>query len=339
MSNGYIGAFRKFASFPPEKISAGSTSKLLQYAPGSAEALLVFVGAVPQEPNVSYTVSGNVITFAEAVPYDGWIMYRGVEDSTSSSMNNDPTLAERWISSIGQIDEWIGYVPMDGGTYLRDQYPDAWNLIKLGKVPVVSESAWITDPSKRGSFTVGNGETTFRVPDRNGKTEGNPPLSSSGVYIVKLYGAVVNSGLMDASKLDRAVQRKVDKSSILGPCGPLIGGIPSGAIIESGSNANGRYTKYADGTLIAVKGISYTQPCNIAFGSLFETASIELGDSPHPMLSGTVTLFNITGNSVGVAVQNTAPTTTSFGTCKIWRPTSLPSQTGQVYMSYIGRWF
>lgn len=34
------------------------------------------------------------------------------------------------------------------------------------------------------------------------------------------------------------------------------GGIPTGAIIESGSNANGRYIKYADGTMICYNGFT-----------------------------------------------------------------------------------
>ncbi|MNJ61737.1 hypothetical protein D3C77_575420 [compost metagenome] len=36
------------------------------------------------------------------------------------------------------------------------------------------------------------------------------------------------------------------------------GGVPTGAIIESGSNANGTYTRFADGTQICTRTVSYT---------------------------------------------------------------------------------
>jgi len=36
------------------------------------------------------------------------------------------------------------------------------------------------------------------------------------------------------------------------------GGVPTGAIIERGSNANGEFVKYADGTQICFRSLSYT---------------------------------------------------------------------------------
>ena len=46
-----------------------------------------------------------------------------------------------------------------------------------------------------------------------------------------------------------------DKENILGVVSES-GGVPTGAIIESGSNANGEYVKYADGTLICYHKMS-----------------------------------------------------------------------------------
>lgn len=45
------------------------------------------------------------------------------------------------------------------------------------------------------------------------------------------------------------------KSNILGPVS-ISSGVPTGAIIERGANANGEFSRFADGTLIAV--LSYT---------------------------------------------------------------------------------
>lgn len=44
-------------------------------------------------------------------------------------------------------------------------------------------------------------------------------------------------------------------SDILGPVSQS-GGVPTGALIEQGSNANGTYTKFADGTMLCRHGLT-----------------------------------------------------------------------------------
>ncbi|UZE61034.1 prophage tail fiber N-terminal domain-containing protein [Aeromonas veronii] len=66
-----------------------------------------------------------------------------------------------------------GHVPSDGQILKRADYPDMWAAIAVGKVPVVYDEAWLADPHKRASFTLGDGVSTFRVPDENGKYAGS----------------------------------------------------------------------------------------------------------------------------------------------------------------------
>lgn len=68
---------------------------------------------------------------------------------------------------------WNGYVAADGQTLPRALYPDAFAAIQAGLVPVCSDVDWLADPAKRGCFTLGDGSTTFRVPDYNGKSVGS----------------------------------------------------------------------------------------------------------------------------------------------------------------------
>lgn len=50
------------------------------------------------------------------------------------------------------------------------------------------------------------------------------------------------------------------------------GGVPTGAIIERGSNANGEYVKFADGTMICANSFSFTNSGGGSIGgSLFRT--------------------------------------------------------------------
>ena len=65
------------------------------------------------------------------------------------------------------------------------------------------------------------------------------------------------------------------KQNILGTVSES-SGVPTGAIIERGSNANGEYVKYADGTLICTKQtvIPKTQAVTTDYGGVFGTAAI-----------------------------------------------------------------
>lgn len=79
-----------------------------------------------------------------------------------------------------------GCVPADGQTLTRALYPDAYAEIAAGKMPVVTEAAWSADPLQRGAYTLGDGSTTFRMPDYNGKQPGS-------IGAVFLRGDGVNS--------------------------------------------------------------------------------------------------------------------------------------------------
>lgn len=82
-----------------------------------------------------------------------------------------PVLSTAWVQLRTAM--WSGYTAGDGQLLKRADYPDAWAAIQAGKVPVVSDADWLADPLKRGSFTTGDGATTFRVPDYNGKCPGS----------------------------------------------------------------------------------------------------------------------------------------------------------------------
>ncbi|EOY1433473.1 TPA: prophage tail fiber N-terminal domain-containing protein [Yersinia enterocolitica] len=65
-----------------------------------------------------------------------------------------------------------GEAPQDGQLLSRALFPDAWAAIQA-KRTVITDAAWLADPLKRGQFSSGDGSTTFRVPDKNGKYSGS----------------------------------------------------------------------------------------------------------------------------------------------------------------------
>ena len=74
-----------------------------------------------------------------------------------------------WAPKRGAI--WAGWIPGDGQLVSRATFPDLAAAVADGAVPVVSEAEWLADPLKRG-LTLGDGTTSIRVPDYNGKSAG-----------------------------------------------------------------------------------------------------------------------------------------------------------------------
>ncbi|WP_454863375.1 hypothetical protein [Pseudomonas hormoni] len=118
-------------------------------------------------------------------------------------------------------------------------------------------------------------------------------------------------------------------------------GVPTGAIVESGSNANGTYTKYADGTMICKQDISVSASWAItsAIGSLFYNSS-PLALS-YAINFAAVPIVSMTLSTVGGAQWlfiGTAATTSSTPGCFTISAVSI---TTGIRLSYIaiGRWF
>ncbi|WP_150123834.1 phage tail protein [Achromobacter xylosoxidans] len=66
-----------------------------------------------------------------------------------------------------------GRIPADGQTISRATFPDLAAMVVAGTVPVATESDWLADPRNRGCYTAGDGSTTIRVPDLNGRSTGS----------------------------------------------------------------------------------------------------------------------------------------------------------------------
>ncbi|EPD8217832.1 phage tail protein, partial [Yersinia enterocolitica] len=60
----------------------------------------------------------------------------------------------------------------DGQELSRALFPDAWAAAQA-KGLVITEAEWQADPLKRMKWSSGNGTTTFRLPDENGKSPGS----------------------------------------------------------------------------------------------------------------------------------------------------------------------
>lgn len=105
---------------------------------------------------------------------------------------------------VGVVKFWGGvrtYIPKhnlppDGQILNRADYPKLWELLSAGGLPMITDSAWLATPTKRTSFSSGNGATTFRMPDYNGKSEnaiGSVTLRGDGASSAGESGVIQDS--------------------------------------------------------------------------------------------------------------------------------------------------
>ena len=108
-------------------------------------------------------------------------------------------------------------------------------------------------------------------------------------------------------------------------------------IVESGSNANGNYIKYNDGTMICYKEVSSSVAFDTTWGSLKE-GSLELGNYAQEFITKpNVQITNISGVGAIIESFSPEPTKTSIGKLYVVRPTTY---TGTVKIAVLatGRW-
>jgi hypothetical protein len=119
------------------------------------------------------------------------------------------------------------------------------------------------------------------------------------------------------------------------------GGVATGAIIERGSNSNGEYVRFADGTQICwarVPDIAITE--SFGTGGLFRSNTFSW-TFPATFVLGTVNgpnLFGRVGNANGLCVQIPYPDrTTQAIDIRAFATASVAST--NVFLTAIGRWF
>lgn len=82
-----------------------------------------------------------------------------------------PLLMPQWWPNRASVP--AGYAPADGQLLSRATFPDAWAGIQEGNVPTVADGTWLSTPLERCHYTAGDGVTSFRLPDYNGRSAGS----------------------------------------------------------------------------------------------------------------------------------------------------------------------
>lgn len=168
----------------------------------------------------------------------------------------------------------------------------------------------------------------------------NPDPSKNFVLSVP----AVADGTLSIKRQDGTNVLSIDatgKAVIPGVVGTVaqVGGIPTGQVVERGSNANGEYVRFADGTQICVKPSLGTMQTATAVGSIFRdaTANSLLWSYPAEFVPGSVAVSAYSEQTA----SNRWVTATAGGSgasCMAW--SGVTSTVAVEYgMCAIGRWF
>jgi hypothetical protein len=111
-------------------------------------------------------------------------------------------------------------------------------------------------------------------------------------------------------------------------------GVPTGALIERGSNANGEYARFADGTQICTSPVFVADATTVQ-GALFKWASDQTWTFPASFISTPVVTPGRTNSSLFVAAPSSSTTTSA--TVNVLSTVSLTSRSAM--LAAFGRWF
>ena len=109
------------------------------------------------------------------------------------------------------------------------------------------------------------------------------------------------------------------------------------SVVESGSNDNGSWIKYSDGTMICTKKVSGKIDMTTAWYTLY-TGEFNLGSSPQTFISAPFVNYSMVGEYAFVTGTTKKPTTTSLGNVMLVRPSSLTNMPYEIDIIAIGKW-
>lgn len=119
----------------------------------------------------------------------------------------------------------------------------------------------------------------------------------------------------------------------------LVGAINE-IVVESGTNTNGSWLKYANGTMICIKKIKFTGVViDKAWGSVYETESrISFGDYAQEFIEIPSVSIDLADGSTCFCESFFERTKTAIGSAFLWKPAVEPGGTMTFDIIAIGKW-
>lgn len=194
---------------------------------------------------------------------------------------------------LGTIQHWIGkranipdgWVALDGQLVNRADFPDLWPMVQAGAFPVLSDATWQSDITKRGLFSSGNGTTTFRFPDANGKYTG----SLQGLYLRGDGKTGTSSGQI----LEDAIRNITGEFAINVGVGVIGANAPTSGALTKGT----AYSSFMNGASAACHGARFDA-----------SLAVPTADENRPVSLVTIVIMRVRGGTSVIPAPGSAAT-------------------------------
>jgi hypothetical protein len=223
---------------------------------------------------------------------------------------------------IGAVGNAITGYPADAAIYVTSNavFASGWKYAQTGKLAIryageAGQHQFFTAPSG----TAGNAITfTERMRIDNTGNVGIGTTSPSTKLDV--------SGTANATNITRGGSQVYSRDNILATV-TQSAGVPTGGIIESGSNANGEFTKFADGTMIC----RFTVTTSTS-GATTKTLPATFIDTNYKAVGGTMN----NSSATDFTAKFSSPSTTTIAAVLTSNGSLIA---GTVQATAIGQWF
>lgn len=223
----------------------------------------------------SQNKGGGLVGYNDLLSYPtktiGCAMNRLAKRFDEFEGNSVPLFAVFWWPSRESIP--AGYVTADGQELSQGIFPDAFEAIKQGKVPVVSELDWKNNSVKRGAYVANSSDGMFRVPDYNGMY-----TDSIGALFLRGDNGSVSNGEIQKDAI-RNITGTVSQASSYSPTGAFYAG--TGAGYTAANYTSGTITEMDVSRVVPVA--NENRPVNICgcwviklFSSVINTGSANI---------------------------------------------------------------
>jgi hypothetical protein len=153
--------------------------------------------------------------------------------------------------------------------------------------------------------------------------------------------ANLTAGLLNVERIPATLtpDKAFRRGNILGTVSQS-GGVPTGAIIERGSNANGEYIRWADGTQICSRFVTYAAwPFSGTEGAVYSRSPEGAIPYPAPFIAPPFVASSCVGSGSGVWSPLSGATTTTEWPVQRLYAASPAEQALMISTIAVGRWF
>ncbi|HEF0022156.1 TPA: tail fiber domain-containing protein [Citrobacter amalonaticus] len=192
-AEGYKELARKYALNPEDNPVTGNEYSSFHYSEKSRKSA---EEAASHNPVEALVKSLNLSDLADRAA--AWLNIRplGATPLAGDPVNPYDAATKRWVENlvaaggvgptlngvqnfgVGERTLWDSRafippwaLPQDGQLVNREDWPELWAHAQMHSL--IDDAVWLADKTKRGSYSNGNGTTTFRLPDTNGAQGGS----------------------------------------------------------------------------------------------------------------------------------------------------------------------